>query len=145
MNKKITKIFKISFCSIAIFAMTFPFQALAFSYPSPVQAMNQIMGDLGVNKSEIKKDVKIMNVANYKKQPPQVMLTFDPSNPAPAQKLTVAATPLYFMNDSKNLYYTWYLKPSGCTDKHDKNYDYKKECSVNILELHTVYEVLILM
>lgn len=89
--------------------------------PTPTNAMDEILNNLGVNKTELKYYVQTMNVSRLKKQTPQVMINFDPADPQPGQKVTAAATPLYFLNDNKNLYYTWFFMPSGCPDHEEHN------------------------
>ena len=88
---------------------------MKFSYPSPTQASNEVMGDLGVDKGELMNSVDVMNVARQKKMAPQVVLSFSPANPVDGERVTVSATPTYFMNsDPKNLYFTWYLQRGQC-------------------------------
>src|SRR3989339_55555 len=98
---------------------------------SAPKALNDVFSDLGVDKNELKYHIQTFNVSRRKKQQPQVQLNFDPTNPAPGKKVTAVATPLYFMNDSEDIYFTWYLKPANCTDNHDSNYSYKSECDLN--------------
>lgn len=86
---------------------------IPFYASNSVLAMDSIMNDLGIDKSEVKYSVRDMNVHRRKKQQPQVSVTFEPSDPVPGQKVTAIATPTYFMNDSKDLYFTWFLKTEG--------------------------------
>jgi len=86
---------------------------------SPTDAMDEIIDDLDIDKNELKYAIKTFNVSRKKKQPPLVSLVFDPANPAPGEKITVIANPSYFNNDSKDLYFTWFLKPSGCPNEKD--------------------------
>lgn len=84
-----------------------------FRASNSVLAMDSILNNLGVDKAELKYSVRDMNVHRRKKQQPQVSLTFEPSDPVPGQKVTAIATPTYFLNDSKDLYFTWFLKTEG--------------------------------
>jgi hypothetical protein len=95
---------------------------------NPVSNMNQILSDLGVDKQEMMYNIKTMNVSRQKKQPPQVSLSFDPKDPKPGQRVTVTATPIYFLNDPRDMYFTWYLQTAECangntTGKCDLNND----------------------
>jgi hypothetical protein len=80
-----------------------------------VGAMDTVMGDLGVDKKELKNNVQVMNVSRQKKIPPQVTITFTPDSPMPGQKITATAMPTYFTNDQSQLYFTWLLKQKGDT------------------------------
>jgi len=116
-----------------IFSLNAPAVLAGFSYPSPTSAMNQILGDLGVDKGELKNNIQIMNVSRQKKTPPQVSLTFTPASPVQGSKITASASPTYFMNDTTKLYYTWYLKHSGTGgDDGQGNDDLNKDGRVNI-------------
>jgi hypothetical protein len=118
---------------LVIFFLSLPHQALAdIAGMSPTDVMNEILGDLGVNKTELAKNVDVVNSARYKKQAPEVALNFDPANPVVGQKVTVVATPSYFLNDVKNNYFTWFLKTADCSDVSDgKSYHYSKDCDLN--------------
>jgi len=81
-------------------------------YPSPTSAMDEIMGDLGMDKDETKKFIQEdMNVSNYKKNLlPEIKLTLVPTSPSSGKKITAIAAPSYFSGNAKQMYYTWYLK-----------------------------------
>lgn len=103
----------------------FPHQVHAwdmFGLANPVEVENAILGDLGVNKSELRYSIQTLNVSRRKIDAPTVTLTFDPADPVPGEKVTVTAVPNYFLNTSDNLYFTWYLKNARCHDSHDDNY-----------------------
>jgi len=55
-----------------------------------------------------------MNVSLYKGNAPEVMLTFNPSDPKEGEKLTATALPMYFSTPTESLYFTWYLKHEEC-------------------------------
>ncbi len=80
------------------------------------EGMDSIMSSMGANQQETKNMVQSLNVSRQKKTPPQVTLTFTPTNPSPGEQITATATSTYFMNDAKSLYYTWVLKHDYCTD-----------------------------
>lgn len=80
----------------------------------PMVLIRCVMGEFGVEEEAVKENAKYINVASSKKTPPQVNLTFTPSNPVPGEKVTVSAQPLYFGNQLESLYYTWYLQPEIC-------------------------------
>ncbi len=63
------------------------------------------------------------NVSDTKKFAPQVMLSFDPSDPKPGEKLTAEANPMYFRNAKESLYFTWYLKHKECNLGNIKSND----------------------
>jgi hypothetical protein len=98
---------------------------------SPVGFLDVILDDIGMDKDELRYDVQTFNTASKKKTPPQVSLFFSPVDPEEGEKITVTASPSYFLNDPKELYYTWFLKTKNCTDSRDSNYTYKKECDLN--------------
>jgi len=111
--------------TLSIFLQPWTAQA-AFSWPSPTSAFNmvmgtnpgprildQIMGDMGVDKNEAKTTIQQMNVQRQKQNPPQVSLSFFPTNPSPGEEVTVTATPTYFASEAKNFYFTWYIKHDG--------------------------------
>jgi hypothetical protein len=75
-----------------------------------ISAMKAIFGELGVNESSVQYSVQTANVAQNKQSPPQVSLSFNPTDPVPDQQVTAIATPSYFLNDTKNLYFTWYIQ-----------------------------------
>lgn len=104
------KLFTISLIIGLIISVGAPNVLAGFSYPSPSSAMSQILGSLGVNTTELKNNIQIMNVSRQKKTPPQVSLNFTPASPVAGTKITANASPTYFMNDSSKLYFTWYLQ-----------------------------------
>lgn len=67
-----------------------------------------------------------LNVSSNKDIPPQVMVSFNPSDPKPGEKVTATATPMYFSNTKENLYYTWYIKHKKGSDSVE---DWKREAA----------------
>jgi len=84
---------------------------------NPVELMDTIFEELGVDKNELQNTVKTVNVSRQKIEPPTLSLTFDPTDPVSGEKVTVTATPTYFLNATEKLYFTWYLKNKRCYDK----------------------------
>lgn len=120
--KKIILSVTLIFC---LFLNTTTAYALGGLSLNPVEAMDDVLEDLGIEKSELKKSTSLINVYNQKKNAPQTSITFDPANPIPGEKITAAAMPMYFMNDFKNLYFTWYLRNAECK-KYEKESTYKE-------------------
>ena len=100
---------------------------------TPSDFLDKIFSDLGVDKEQVRYGAQTFNVANKKKTPPQVTLFFNPANPDEGEKVTVTASPSQFFNNPKELYYTWFLKTTNCTDKEtdDDDYKYNSECDLN--------------
>lgn len=131
------KVLKKVAAALAIFMLTalsfYPDPAFAgFSYPSPVSAMNQILGDLGVDKGELRNSVATFNAGRQKKNAPQVQLNFMPSNPLPGEEITATATPVYFGNDPGLLYYTWFLKHYDPTLPNNGNRDLNRDGRIDV-------------
>ncbi|MDO8240579.1 MAG: hypothetical protein Q7T51_01145 [Candidatus Moranbacteria bacterium] len=72
--------------------------------------MAAVKEESGASSTETKNTVQMMNTARQKKEPPQVAITFTPTNPTPGEKVTASAIATYFMNDPNVQYYTWYLQ-----------------------------------
>ena len=104
---------------------------------SSVSFLDEILEYFGMDQDQIKNYTE-----NYdnKKTPPRVELHFSPTSPSEGEKITVTASPSYFLNNPKDLYYTWFLKSAYCTDKEldGSDWDYNDRCdedddgSVNI-------------
>ncbi len=118
-SKKIQKKIVAIMLTMVLFASLFPVKTHAF-LPDPInpfngakQAMEGIMEKFGFKKEAIAEAAQNFNVLGNKKQNPQVMVTFNPTNPNPGEKVTATAEPMYFGNSGESLYYTWYLKHRG--------------------------------
>lgn len=123
---------------LAVFAICFLLagniqSALAFDWVDfdATDKMDDILNDLGVNKAELKYSIRSMNVSRRKKYPPKVSLSFNPSDPVPLQKVTAVATPVYFMNDTQDLYFTWYLQTKDCPEAKRGDGNYNSKCDLN--------------
>lgn len=118
-KKKLKKIIITCLVILNIFSLTaLPTYAAMTSIllGDPVGTMDTVLGELGVNKNELKNTMKTINVARRKINPPMVSLTFDPADPVPGEKVTVTAMPTNFINTTENLYFTWYIKGKQCDD-----------------------------
>ena len=125
MKTKFKKLLLITFICIISLSLNTPLAYAISLSINPVDMTNKVMEDLGVNKDELRYTVKTANVSRQKKSPPQVTLTFTPTNPAPGEKLTVSAIPTFFLNTTKKLYFTWYLKNARCYDEVLDGENYK--------------------
>lgn len=123
--KKIALKITALFCIIS-FIIPYPTQAVSISI-DPVGMMNRILSDLGVNKPELKNAIQTFNVSRTKKDAPTVNISFLPAHPIAGEIVTAVAQPNNFLNDSSQLYYTWYIKHA---DDNSKNYAaWKKEAT----------------
>jgi len=129
MKIKFKKIIVVILIIINIFSFTASAHAdlLGVALGNPVSLLDTVLGELGVNKSELQNTVKTANVARQKINPPTLSLTFDPTDPVPGEKVSVTALPTYFMNSTENLYFTWYLKNKRCYDKVLDGDNYKNK------------------
>lgn len=102
-------------------------------FANPTSILQEMLFDtLGFDENETAYTAKTMDVARRKKNPPQVSLYFNPPNPEFGEKITATAAPIYFLNNPKDLYFTWFLKPKKCTDVEDKkDYKYNADCDLN--------------
>lgn len=94
-------------------------------------AMSGIMESLGIDSEELNYGVQTMNASRQKQTAPQVTLTFTPSNPQTGNKITATATPMYFIGDLKNQYFTWFLEQKGCEQDEDPGSEKKAKCDLN--------------
>lgn len=125
--------FKQAFVWIFIASLIFPPQLVwAFvDYPEPVEAMDQIMTDLGMEKSEVRKSVADNNFSRLKKSLPTVTVKFVPESPVDKKELTATAIPANFTGNPEQMYYTWYLKHEECEKSEKEDKDYEKKCDLN--------------
>ena len=119
MKKILKKIFLLLFLFANLFSLSIP-RAYAgmesFLLGNPIGMKDEIMNSMGVNQAEIKNTMSMVNVLRQKVNPPQLQLSFSPTNPVPGEKVTVMAMPTYFLNPVESLYFTWYLKSKRCFD-----------------------------
>lgn len=145
MRNKIKRLSKKIFsASVIIIILTFPHPSKA-SIPgfdfSTGEKMDDILDELGLDKAALQDEVMTFNSARFKKPQPQVSLTFTPTDPIDGQKVIATATPMYFMNDMKDMYFTWYLETADCprankngtdSDKYNADCDLNKDEQVNV-------------
>ena len=116
MNIKIyKKIILISIILIEIFSLAVsPAMALFGGGSIKLPTANQVAGELEdryhLNLGTMQNFSEGFNVSQSKGSPPEVIVTFDPPNPKPGDKVTATATPLYFSTPEESMYYTWYLQ-----------------------------------
>ena len=103
----------------------------SISRSDTTDGMDAVLTDLGVQKEELTKTISEVNYSDYKKQQPQVSLTFTPQNPVTGEEVTATAIPTYFMNDVKVMYFTWYLKSSNCDETDSPNQEERTRCDLN--------------
>jgi hypothetical protein len=72
-------------------------------------AFEAILGEIGVSKEDVSRAANLTKIAEFKKPPPLVTITFAPANPIPGEKVTAVAVPINFVNQMDSLYFTWYL------------------------------------
>ncbi len=139
-NQKFKKnqfFFNIILVAVFFFSQTGIVQAISvdnvMGVKSPPNFLDSILDGYGIDKNKVKQQAQILNYEDQKKAAPQVSLFFVPANPDEGEKITVTASPTYFMNDPKDLYYTWFLKSKDCTDKKsdDEKYSYNSNCDLN--------------
>jgi len=99
-------------------------------FNTPLSILSEIIEDLGLDQETLTDYTENME---YKKTPPQVSLFFSPTAPNEGEEITATASPSYFKNDTKDLYFTWFLKGADCTDKEldGSNYKYNSKCDLD--------------
>ena len=107
------------FLIVGIFlGQTFPASAGLFGggikTPSPSSLASDLERRYNIDIESIQEQGQAFNVANTKKQVPEVSLFFTPSDPKPGEKISAKAFPIYFSTTEASMYYMWYLKHLGC-------------------------------
>ncbi len=108
-----------AFALVLSMQLVFPIQVLAIfgggpKIPSPSKVAKELEQRYHINTESVQNFGEGFNVADSKKTTPELSIFFSPTDPKEGQKITAKAFPIYFSNESSNLYYTWYLKQSGC-------------------------------
>lgn len=93
--------------------------------------MYSLLESLGVNTDTLSSAIGTFNVYSQKEFTPQVSLTFSPNNPEVGNNITATAIPTYFLNDTKNLYFTWFLKSKDCDRTDAPSGEEKDKCDFN--------------
>ncbi len=88
--------------------------ALAIHIPSASEMASDLENRYHMNTGTIQNISENLNVDGNKPNVPQVTIFFTPTDPKPGQKITAKALPMYFSNQTDQLYYTWYIKHKGC-------------------------------
>lgn len=100
-----------------------------------IPSANEVAADLEqryhIDSASVQSIGEGLNVADGKTTPPEVMLSFSPSNPKPGEKIIAKALPSYFSNQKESLYFTWYIKHEGCEIASRGSSDYQSSCDVN--------------
>jgi hypothetical protein len=73
------------------------------------KAMKELEKRYHISLKGIQQSSEMMNTSYLKRDFPQVMLTFSPSNPKEGETVTAMANPMYFSTPNEQLYYTWYI------------------------------------
>lgn len=127
------KRFQKIFLSFLVLAQLLPAQvALAISFPSTSSILRTAEDRYHINPSTLQNFGENVNVSDSKMISPEVMVSFSPNNPIPGKEITAQAAPLYFSNNTNQLYFTWYLKRTGCSsDETVGNNDENKYCDLD--------------
>lgn len=82
--------------------------------PSASSVAGDIEQRYNVNTEAVREQGQQFNVMNLKKNAPEVTIQFTPTDPVVGEKITAIALPTFFTTSEDMLYYTWYIKRSGC-------------------------------
>jgi len=96
--------------------------------PSPSQVAAELESRYHLNTGAIQSVGESFNVSDSKKTVPEVSLFFSPTDPREGEKITARAFPIYFSNPPEQLYYTWFLKRSGCDINANPNAAKRQQC-----------------
>jgi hypothetical protein len=127
-KQKLGKIFIFIFILVEAVFMNMPIASAAWFWPSPEEVARRIEKRYNLDLPSIQDMGQKFNVSDNKKNPPQVNIFFNPSDPKPGEKLTAEALPTYFSAEKEYLYYTWYLEHFGCSKDNSPGPDKIKKC-----------------
>jgi hypothetical protein len=125
--------FKKFFLFILIFVETMAFGAypvLALHIPSASEIAEDLEQRYHLNRGSITNAGESFNTSANKTQAPQVSISFNPSDPRTGERVIATASPTYFNNDSKSLYYTWYIRHPECTEANTLT-DANRKCDLD--------------
>lgn len=110
-----------------------PAQAGLFSgpsvkVPSSADFATDIERRYHINTESVQDQGETLNVTDGKKMTPEVSIFFSPNDPKEGEKITAKAFPLYFVNDSSEMYFTWYLQRSGCEKNSSPSSTQRTNC-----------------
>lgn len=133
-RKKYTILIRLSavFAIVSLLSTATPASAGLFGggakMPSASEIASQLERRYHLDLGSIQNQGEMLNVADNKRMVPEVSLFFTPSDPKPGEKITAKALPIYFSNNEKDLYYTWYLKRDECDLDDSPSESKKAEC-----------------
>lgn len=107
------------------------FSGVKIKIPTPSQVASELERRYNLDLGALQNQGQFLNVADNKKPTPEVSLFFSPTDPKEGQKITAKAFPTYFSNTEESLYYTWFLKHSGCDRNNSPNRDTREACDRN--------------
>lgn len=114
MNKHFKKVIKKISLSIfivsEIFLLSVPSALGSFKIPSFDSVADKGEKRYNVDGDAVREMAQSMNVGGLKSTVPELMIIFSPQNPTPGEEVSAQALPMYFSNDAKSLYFTWYLR-----------------------------------
>ena len=116
-KEKAKKVFSAIGIFSLLFVELFPLGVSAASFTIPDSLMNSVTNATSTTSSPTNSASNDPSGLSNKQQGPKVEVTFNSSGGAkPGSKMTATAVPSFFNNasDPKKLYFTWYLKRSGC-------------------------------
>lgn len=94
-----------------------PIEALSrpkISVPSASDTASDLERRYHIDPEGIKDQGETLNVSDSKKLTPEVSIFFSPSDPKEGEKMSARAFPVYFISETKQMYFTWYLQRSAC-------------------------------
>lgn len=96
--------------------------------PSASSVAGDIEQRYNVNTEAVREQGQQFNVTNLKKNAPEVTIQFTPTDPVVGEKITAIALPTFFITSEDMLYYTWYIKHSGCDLSDSPAADVIEQC-----------------
>lgn len=109
-KKAIKKIILSVFIISEIFLLSIPSAFGSFKIPSFGSVADEGEDRYNVSGEAVRDMAQSMNVGGLKSTVPELMIIFSPQNPNPGEEMSAQALPMYFSNDAKSLYFTWYLR-----------------------------------
>lgn len=131
-EKSLKKFIFSLFAVMEIFLLSVPTAMGAFEIPSFDSMANEGEDRYNVDGGAVRDMMQGMNVAGRKATVPELMVIFSPQNPTPGEEVSAQALPMYFSNDAKNLYFTWYLKHNIQGERNGGNIDWNNDEEIDI-------------
>ena len=104
---------------------------LGGSAPNANDMLGQVEQRYHINKDSVIDSGETFNVSSQKGGAPEVDIFFNPASPKFGEKITATALPKFFQTDSKQMYFTWYLKHADCPIANIGSKKYNKKCDLN--------------